>query len=166
MDDCRFDNWTRMLGKLQDRRVALKELAGAGTALFSLLKLDLGLVQAQEVGIAGCGIPGESCSKDGDCCSDKCSNSTKRVCDKKKSSKGKGKKKGHSKPKKKCRNENVAGVCGCIDRNKNGCDGRDGACCNGRCAGDTCVCVEPKSFCRTDKDCCDDKPCTNNLCAG
>ena len=37
MDECRFDNWTRMLGALQDRRAAVRELAGAGVASFFLL---------------------------------------------------------------------------------------------------------------------------------
>jgi hypothetical protein len=153
MDDCRFDNWTRMLGKLQDRRVALKELAGAGAALFSLAKLDLGLVQAQDVNIAGCKAPGQGCSKAGDCCSNKCTNSTKKECKKKK----KGKKK-------KCSNKNVDGVCKCIDLGNNGCGGRDIACCKGHCEGDTCKCVGPKGICNTNEDCCENRKCTGGFC--
>ena len=45
MDDCRFDNWTRKIGKLQDRRTALRDLAGAGVALAALARADLGLAQ-------------------------------------------------------------------------------------------------------------------------
>ena len=42
MDDCRFDNWTRLLGALQDRRAALKEMMAAGVALTALARADLG----------------------------------------------------------------------------------------------------------------------------
>jgi hypothetical protein len=154
MDDCRFDNWTRMLGRLQARRAALKEMAGAGAALFSLAKLDLGLVQAQDVGIAagGCKVPGASCSRPGDCCANKCSNRSKRECSKKK-----GKKK-----KKKCKNVNVDGVCGCIDKGNNGCGGRDAACCNGFCDGDTCRCVGASGRCNVKDDCCDGRDCIDD----
>jgi hypothetical protein len=40
MDDCRFDNWTRMLGAIQDRRLALKEAVSAGVALVSLAPIS------------------------------------------------------------------------------------------------------------------------------
>ena len=62
MDDCRFDNWTRMLGALQDRRAALKEMVAAGVALVALARADLGLAQDEAL-IEGCGLSGDPCSK-------------------------------------------------------------------------------------------------------
>jgi hypothetical protein len=74
MDDCRFDNWTRMFGARKDRRTALKGLAGTGTALFALARAELGLAQTGDVVIeAACFVPGEECNRDNQCCSDKCS---------------------------------------------------------------------------------------------
>ncbi len=72
MDDCRFDNWTRMLGKFQDRRAALRDLAGAGVALVALARADLGLAQKDDVLIEGCRLSGEGCSRNTQCCSDIC----------------------------------------------------------------------------------------------
>ncbi len=135
-----------MLGKLQDRRAALKEMAGAGAALFSLAKLDLGLVQAQDVGVLGCRLTGDPCAGNSQCCSNMCSNTTKRNCKKKK-----GKKK-------KCRNENVDGVCKCQDQGKS-CD-RDAACCKGLCStSNVCRCAENSEICNKDDDCCGGRTC-------
>ena len=72
MDECRFDNWTRMLGAIQDRRTALKDLAAAGAALLSLAKLELGLAQEGEVSIEGCRLSGDRCDRNKQCCSGKC----------------------------------------------------------------------------------------------
>ena len=72
MDECRFDNWTRLLGGLQDRRAALRELAGAGAALVALARADLGFAAEDDVLIEGCRLSGEGCSKNKQCCSDKC----------------------------------------------------------------------------------------------
>ena len=62
MDDCRFDNWTRMLGALQDRRAALKEMVAAGVALVALARADLGFAQ-DDVLIEGCRLSGDPCSR-------------------------------------------------------------------------------------------------------
>ena len=72
MDECRFDNWTRMLGALQDRRVAVKEMAAAGAALVGLARLDLGLAQEDEVFIEGCRGEKEKCRRNNQCCSGTC----------------------------------------------------------------------------------------------
>jgi len=154
MDDCRFDNWTRMLGKLQARRAALKEMAGAGAALFSLAKLDLGLVQAQDVSIAGCSFTGDKCKKGGDCCSNNCSGKKK----KKKKGGGGGK---HKKNKKE-------GKCRCQDQGKS-CN-VDAGCCQGLCNGGVCRCAEKNERCNKDADCCGSKNCAdagggNKACA-
>lgn len=137
-----------MLGKLQDRRAALKEMAGASAALFSLAKLDLGLAQAQDVGILGCRLTGQSCSSASQCCSDKCSNSKKRECKKKR----KGRKK-------KCKDKNVDGVCQCQDQGKS-CN-KDAACCQGLCDLNTrnCRCAEQSEICNRDADCCGSRKC-------
>ena len=154
MDDCRFDNWTRMLGKLQARRAAVKEMAGAGAALFSLAKLDLGLVQAQDVSIAGCKFTDDKCGKDKDCCSNNCSGKKK----KKKKGGGGGK---HKKNKKE-------GKCRCQDQGKS-CN-VDAGCCQGLCNGGVCRCAEKNERCNKDADCCGSKICKdipggNKACA-
>ncbi len=155
MDDCRFDNWTRMLGKLQDRRAALKEMAGAGAALVALARADLGLAQELgaegDVGALACGFTNETCSRASQCCSGKCSNSTKRNCTKKK-----GKKK-------KCRNDNVDGVCGCRDSGES-CSVA-ASCCRGICSSSgTCRCSVDGDRCNTSDDCCNRNPCNGGFC--
>ena len=72
MDECRFDNWTRLLGGLQDRRAALRELVGAGAALVALARADLGFAAEDDVLIEGCRLSGEGCSRNKQCCSNKC----------------------------------------------------------------------------------------------
>ena len=72
MDDCRFDNWTRMLGALQDRRAALKEMAAAALALTALARADLGFAQEEDALVEGCRLSGDECSRKSQCCSNIC----------------------------------------------------------------------------------------------
>ena len=72
MDECRFDNLARMMAGLKDRRAALRDMTGAGLALVSLAKADLGLAAEDEVLIEGCRLSGEKCDRDKQCCSNDC----------------------------------------------------------------------------------------------
>ena len=149
MDDCRFDNWTRMLGALQDRRVAVKELAAAGAALVGLARLDLGLAQEDDVSIEGCGGEGRSCRRNKQCCSNKCNRKRRKKRDRNDRDKNKGKK----------GRQRDNGVCKCLG---NGASCRkDAACCRGRCEPTErrCRCVQRNDVCSRDDDCCGRASC-------
>lgn len=149
MDDCRFDNWTRMLGGLRDRRTALKEVAGAGVALVSLARADLGFAQEDDVLVEGCRLTGERCKRNNNCCSGKC----------------------HRKKRKKRRNDNDGrrrknrkgdGKCKCLGNGKK-CK-KDAACCKGYCDRNDrkCRCVGANDRCTNDSDCCGNRKCVND----
>lgn len=152
MDECRFDNWTRMLGALQDRRAAVKEMAAAGAALVGLAKLDLGLAQEDEVSIEGCRLPGERCSRKKQCCSNK--------CNKKRRKRKRNDRDGNNRR----RNRKGDGKCGCLGNGKK-CN-KDAACCKGRCdANDRrCRCVPANDICNRDDDCCGRRVCRQGFC--
>ena len=78
MDECRFDNLTRMMAGLKDRRAALRDMTGAGLALVSLARADLGLAAEDDVLIEGCRLSGEKCDKDHQCCSNDCRGAKKK----------------------------------------------------------------------------------------
>ncbi|MCC7022927.1 MAG: hypothetical protein IT338_08875 [Thermomicrobiales bacterium] len=141
MDDCRFDNLTRMLGGLQDRRSALRTLTGAGAALISLARADLGLAADDDVLIEGCRLTGERCKRNNNCCSGVC----------------KGRKK-HDKNGKKKRE----GECKCLGNGKK-CK-KDAACCKGFCdpKDNRCRCVGSNQTCNKDSDCCGNRKCVSN----
>lgn len=136
MDDCRFDNWTRMLGGLRDRRTAFKEVAGAGIALISLARADLGLAEEDDVLTEGCRLTGERCKRNNNCCSNKCK---------------KGKKRGkNNKGEKECR---------CL-KNGRKCK-KDAACCKGHCDRNTrkCTCTPANDTCSSHSQCCGKRKC-------
>ncbi len=155
MDECRFDNWTRLLGGLQDRRAALRELAGAGTALLALARVDLGFAAEDDVLIEGCRLSGEGCSKNKQCCSDKCNRHRK----KKKKKNNDNVNNGHHHHKNKKKND---GECQCLDNGKS-CR-KDAACCRGFCDKNSfeCRCVPSNDSCHTDNDCCKGNCVTDN----
>ena len=147
MDECRFDNWTRLLGGLQDRRAALREVVGAGTALMALARADLGFAAEDDVLIEGCRLSGEGCSKNKQCCSDKCN----RHKHKKKHNDNDNNGGHHHHNKKKKKND---GECQCLDNGKF-CN-KDAACCRGFCDQNDseCRCVPSNDSCQKDSDCC------------
>lgn len=140
MDECRFDNWTRLIAGLRDRRVALKEMAGAGIALVSLARADLGLAADDDVLVEGCRLAGDSCSRNSQCCSDFC-----------KGRRGKRKKNDRGG---KNRRRRESGECRCLGNGKS-CS-KDAACCRGFCDrnDNRCRCAPEGATCNNDSDCC------------
>lgn len=134
MDDCRFDNWTRMVSGQADRRSAVKGLAGGAAALLTLAKVELGIAQDADVVIENnCKGSDAKCRKDKECCSKQC--------------------------KKKRRGRQGRCVCASVDQ---GCK-RDQGCCSGRCNGTQCECGGKSDPCRKNGDCCSNI-CTNQKC--
>jgi hypothetical protein len=149
MDDCRFDNWTRMFSGIRDRRTALRDLTAAGAALVSLAGLDLGLVSAEDVQVEGCRLSGDSCDKDKQCCSGICKGKKKKK--KKKNRNNNNNNNNNNKGK---RNRD-SGECKCLSSGSS-CN-RDAACCRGFCDANDgrCRCVGQGGTCNRDQDCCD-----------
>lgn len=137
MDECRFDNLTRMVAGLKDRRAALREMTGAGLALVTLAKADLGLAAEGDVLVEGCRLSGEKCDKNNQCCSGDCRG---------------GKKKKKKKNGKKSRRRE--GECRC--RGEGDSCNKDSACCRGRCNTNEnrCRCIGENQLCTKDQDCC------------
>ena len=137
MDECRFDNLTRMMAGLKDRRAALREMTGAGVALVSLAKADLGLAAADDVLVEGCRLSGDMCDMNNQCCSGDCRGSKKKK-----------KKKNGKKDKRK------EGECRC--RGEGDSCSRDSACCRGYCNKNDgrCRCIPDNTTCNRDQDCC------------
>jgi hypothetical protein len=140
MDECRFDNLTRMMAGLKDRRAALRDMTGAGLALVSLAKADLGLAAADDVLVEGCRLSGEKCDKDHQCCSGDCRGGKKK---KKKKNDKNGKK-----------NRRKEGECRC--RGEGDSCSKDAACCRGYCHPNDgrCRCIPDNTTCNRDQDCC------------
>lgn len=138
MDECRFDNLTRMMAGLKDRRAALRDMTGAGLALVSLAKADLGLAAEDDVLVEGCRLSGEKCDKDHQCCSGDCKGSKKK---KKKDKNGKKRKRKEGK----CRCRSEGSSCN-----------KDSACCRGYCNKNDgrCRCVPDNGACNRNQDCC------------
>lgn len=136
MDVCRFDNLARMMAGLKDRRAALRDMTGAGLALVSLAKADLGLAAEDEVLIEGCRLSGEKCDRDKQCCSNDCRGS-------KRSRKKDGKNRRRSEGECRCRGEGDS------------CS-KDSACCRGYCSPNDarCRCIPDNTACSRDQDCC------------
>jgi hypothetical protein len=143
MDDCRFDNWTRMLGALQDRRAALKEMMAAGVALTALARADLGFAQ-DDVLIEGCRLSGDSCSRKDQCCSNICQGRERR---RRRDDDGRR------------RRDRDTGTCGCRGNGKS-CT-KDAACCAGHCDLNegVCRCAGANESCGDDSDCCGRRVC-------
>jgi hypothetical protein len=152
MDDCRFDNWTRMFGAIQDRRSALMDAVSAGVALVSLARADLGFAAADDVLVEGCRLKGDRCDKNRQCCSNKCSG---RKRHKKKHNHGGSNKHRHKKG---------SGECKCLGSGSK-CS-KDAACCKGRCDPKErrCRCVPANEICNKDEDCCDRRKCDSGFC--
>jgi hypothetical protein len=152
MDDCRFDNWTRMLGLVRDRRTTLKELGGAGAALISLARADLGLAADDDVLVEGCRLTGERCKRNNNCCSEKCHR--KRHKKKKHNNENGGNHHRHNKRK-------GEGQCQCVGNGKH-CT-KDAACCKGHCDSSEkkCRCVPANDRCNNDQDCCSHRRCVD-----
>ncbi len=160
MDDCRFDNWTRMLGALQDRRAALKETVAAGVALVALARADLGLAQ-DDVLIEGCRLSGDPCSKKKQCCSNICKGRRRRRR-RNDERDGDGRRR---------RRDRDTGTCGCRGSGKS-CT-KDAACCAGHCDPNdgVCRCAGANQTCNEDTDCCGRRICEtddqgNKFCKG
>jgi hypothetical protein len=140
MDDCRFDNWTRLIGGETDRRSAVKGFAGGVAALLTMARAELGLAQDADLVVEAknCKATNGKCQKDNDCCSLNC-----------------------KLKKKKKKNKKEKGTCKCSGQG-NRCK-RDSGCCNGVCRSGTCDCGEEDDFCSDDGDCCSRK-CENGSC--
>ena len=151
MDNCRFDNWTRMLGTIRDRRTALKEFTGASAALVALARADLGFAAQDDVLVEGCRLSGERCKRNNNCCSG--------VCDRKRRKKKKNRDEGGNG---KRRNKKGDGECKCLDNGKS-CR-KDAACCKGRCdqSDGRCRCTPANDTCNKDTDCCRGKCVADN----
>lgn len=143
MDECRFDNWTRMVAGLRDRRTALKELSGAGLALVSLARADLGFAAEDDVLVEGCRLSGDHCDKKNQCCSG--------ICKKKKQKKNKNRDDGDGRNK---RRNKSRGECRCLGNGKT-CN-KDAACCRGFCDRNDrrCRCTPEGDTCNRNQDCC------------
>ena len=137
MDECRFDNLTRMVAGLKDRRAALREMTGAGLALVTLAKADLGLAAEDDVLIEGCRLSGDQCDKNSQCCSNECKGAKKKK-KKKNGKKSKGKK----------------GECRC--KGEGDSCSKDSGCCRGYCNKNDgrCRCIPDNTTCNKDSDCC------------
>ena len=152
MDDCRFDNWTRMLARLQDRRAALKDLTGAGVALVALARVDLGMAQEVDVLAEGCRFSGESCSRNTQCCFDICKGRQRKRSDRNNRD-GDGRRRSRDRD---------TGRCQCRGEGRS-CR-KDAACCEGRCdpSDSTCRCVGANGLCNVDNDCCGNRACSSD----
>ena len=139
MDECRFDNLTRMMAGLKDRRAALRDMTGAGLALVSLAKADLGLAAEDDVLVEGCRLSGDKCDKNNQCCSGDCRG---------------GKKKKKKKDKNGKKNKRKQGECKC--RSEGSSCSKDSACCRGYCNKNDgrCRCIPDNTTCNKDSDCC------------
>ena len=136
MDDCRFDNWTRMVAGKSDRRTAVMGLAGGAAALLTLVRAELGIAQESGVDLeADCQVNGSKCRKDGNCCSFKCQ--------------------------KKGRRGRRRGKCVCAGQGAN-CKA-DRGCCSGLCRSGNCDCGDKGDLCSNDADCCSHR-CENGAC--
>jgi hypothetical protein len=133
-----------MLGGIQGRRSALRQLAGAGAALVSLARADLGLAAGDDVLAEGCRLTGERCKRNNNCCSGSCKRHRKKHG---KNDKGKNKREGK---------------CKCLGNNKK-CK-KDAACCKGYCdqKENRCKCTPANQTCNKDSDCCSSRKCVSN----
>lgn len=154
MDDCRFDNWTRMFGEEADRRTAVKGVAGGAAALLTLAKAQLGLAQEADVTLdANCKGNNSKCSKDKDCCSKKCK---KGKC--KCAGAGAGCKRDNGCCSGTCR----SGKCEC--GNKGDRCNNDSDCCSKNCRDGKCKCIRGGDRCDENKQCCSNR-CSGGFCA-
>src|SRR4051812_48219187 len=159
MDNCRFDNLTRMIAAQADRRTAVKALAGTVAAIATVARVELGFAQ-DEVGIeVDCKPNGERCHTDDDCCSIHC---------KKKNGKKKCKCAGTGADCKAdigcckgiCDNGNKKCRCGNTDEFCN----NDNDCCSNDCSGGKCKCISENNRCGISGNCCGSLTCQDGFC--
>lgn len=147
---------TRMLGRLRDRRTALRDVAAAGLAVISLARADLGLAADDDVLLEGCRFTGEHCKRNNNCCSNKCHR--KRRKKKRKNRDGGG---GGNNRNRRRRDRKGDGTCQCLKHGKS-CN-KDAACCKGRCDPNErrCRCIPANDVCNRDEDCCSGRRCVD-----
>jgi hypothetical protein len=143
VDDCRFDNWTRMVAGKSDRRTAVMGLAGGAAALLTLVRAELGIAQESGVDLeAECRDNGDRCRRDNNCCSLNCKLRRNR--------RGGGRNR-----------RSRRGKCQCSGAGER-CQ-RDLGCCAGICRNGNCDCGDDGDFCGDDNDCCA-RRCDNGRC--
>jgi hypothetical protein len=141
MDDCRFDNWTRLIARLENRRAVARRLAGAVGTLLLLARTELGFAQGDDgVLDEACRANGGRCRRDVQCCSFNCRR------------RGGGQR----------NRRNQLGECRCVGEGSR-CR-RDRGCCAGLCRSGSCDCGETGEFCTTGNDCCS-RLCQNGSCS-
>ena len=154
MDDCRFDNWTRMFAGETTRRRAVKGLAGSAAALALLARAELGLTQEGEVSIeANCRGNGAKCSKNQNCCSKKCKRGKCKCA---------GAKEGCKRDKGCCSGVCRDGRCQCGDRGDFCNNNSD--CCSNTCRSGKCECVGSGDRCNANRECCGSSTCSGGFC--
>ena len=158
MDNCRFDNWTRMVARQENRRTAVKGLAGGIAALATLVRVELGFAQDGEVGIeSNCIFNGDRCRRDHQCCSQICKNHNCKCADAGEDCRADaGCCKGF------CRGSD--NTCRCIPNNSGKACKADGDCCSKNCENDKCKCVKRAELCRNDDQCCPGLKCQGRIC--
>jgi hypothetical protein len=136
MDNCRFDNLTRMVAARADRRTAVKAFAGGLATLATMARIELGFAQEGDVGTEiRCKSTGLQCRRDSQCCSLSC---------------------------KKRKRTSKRGRCRCVGRG-DACKA-DVGCCTGVCRSGKCACGNTDDFCTGDNDCCSNS-CVSGKCA-
>jgi hypothetical protein len=160
MDNCRFDNLTRVIAVQADRRTAVKALAGTVAALATLARAELGFAQI-EVGIeVDCRDNGERCRRDDQCCSLKC---------KKKNGKKRCKCAGTDSP---CKADIgcCQGICDDVDNtcrcgNTDEFCNNDNDCCSNDCSEERkCKCIKDNERCADSNNCCGTSTCKDGFC--
>ena len=169
MDDCRFDNWTRMVAGKRDRRTTVMGIAGGAAALLTLARAELGIAQESDVDLeAECRDNGERCRRDSNCCSVNCKVRRRRG--------GRGRTRRSRRGRCQCaqqgdRCKRDIGCCSGICRTGN-CDcglqgefcSSDNDCCSNNCSGQKCQCVKRGDRCTGDRECCGNNRCNGGFC--
>jgi hypothetical protein len=161
MDNCRFDNWTRIIAAQTDRRTAVKGFAGGIAALATLARVELGFAQDGDVGVeVKCNVNGQQCKNASQCCSLRCKKRRRR------DSRGNCKAALAGQPCKAdigcekgvCRN----GACVCGTTN-DFCTTNDD-CCSNNCLSGKCKCIGENDRCGSGGNCCGSTTCKNGFC--
>jgi hypothetical protein len=153
VDDCRFDNWTRLVAT-SDRRTAVRGIAGSMAALALLARANLGLAEDTVVLEANCKGTGGKCKQNKQCCSKKCNKKGKCVC----AGAGAG-----------CKRDNgcCSGKCKgtqCVCGDKGDLCKNDSDCCSKDCANGHCRCVKQGNRCNDNKVCCSGSCNSSGFC--
>jgi hypothetical protein len=161
VDNCRFDNLTRVIAEQADRRTAVKRFAGGLAALAALARAELG--SAQDVTIqSGCTLNGDNCRRARECCSKNCRNKECQCA-----GFGNDCRADAGCCKGSCNN----GTCKCISNGSSKSCNVSGDCCSKNCDGGTCRCIARANSCSTSSQCCSGLTCktvpnhTGTVCA-